>query len=229
MAHIAAEVRQFIDGEYVRGAGQAFTVQNPGTEEIIAEVPGASLDQVEAAIKSARAAFDSGVWSGLPTKARVEILTKFMGHLASRREQLIELSVKEAGCPINSPVMFAQVAAPLQHGLDTLDLFQQLPEFEENPLPLRERVNFRGGAIQSIRRYLPVGVVSAISAYNFPFYTNLWKVIPALITGNTVILRPNPLTPLAALIFGEAAQASGLPKGVLNIVADQALESGVLM
>jgi aldehyde dehydrogenase (NAD+) len=229
MGQFAAEVRQFIDGEYVRGAGQVFTVQNPGTEEIVAEVPGASIDQVEAAIRSARAAYDSGVWGELPTAKRVEILTKFMGHLASQRERLIELSVKEAGCPVNSPVMFAQVAAPLQHGLDVLDLFQKLPEFEENPLPLRERTNFRGGAIQSLRRYLPVGVVSAISAYNFPFYTNLWKVLPALVAGNTVILRPNPLTPLAALIFGEAAQASGLPKGVLNVVADTDAASGVLM
>ena len=229
MAHIAAEVRQFIDGEHVQGAGKLFTVQNPGTEEIVAEVPGASIQQIDTSIKAARRAFDSGVWSELPTAKRVEILTRFVGHLASQRERLIELSVREAGCPVNSPVMFAQVAAPLQHGLDVLDLFQKLPEFEENPLPLRERTNFRGGAVQSLRRYLPVGVVSAISAYNFPFYTNLWKVIPALVTGNTVVLRPNPLTPLAALIMGEAALASGLPKGVLNIVADTGAEGGVML
>jgi aldehyde dehydrogenase (NAD+) len=229
MAELSAEVRQFIDGAYVRGAGKPFSVLNPGTEEVLAEVPGASIEQVETAIQAARRAFDSGSWSGLSTAQRVEVLKKFMGHLASQRERLIELSVKEAGCPVNSPVMFAQVAAPLQHGLDVLDLFQKLPEFEENPLPMHERVTFRGGAIQSLRRYLPVGVVSGISAYNFPFYTNLWKVIPALVAGNTMVLRPNPLTPLAALIYGEAAEASGLPKGVLNIVADTGPEGGVLM
>jgi aldehyde dehydrogenase (NAD+) len=229
MAELSAEVRQFIDGAYVRGAGKAFSVLNPGTEEVLAEVPGASIEQVETAIQAARRAFDSGSWSGLPTAQRVEVLRKFMGYLASQRERLIELSVKEAGCPVNSPVMFAQVAAPLQHGLDVLDLFQKLPEFEENPLPMHERVTYRGGAIQSLRRYLPVGVVSGISAYNFPFYTNLWKVIPALVAGNTMVLRPNPLTPLAALIYGEAAEASGLPKGVLNIVADTGAEGGVLM
>jgi aldehyde dehydrogenase (NAD+) len=76
---------------------------------------------------------------------------------------------------------------------------------------------------------MPVGVVAAVSAYNFPFYTNLWKVLPALITGNTVVLRPNPLTPLSALIFGEAAQAAGLPPGVLNVVADKGAMGGVLL
>jgi len=229
MAQLAADVRLFIDGERVQGAGKVFSVVNPGTEAVLAEVPGASIEQVEAAIKAARRAFDSGSWSGLPTAQRVDVLRRLMGYLASQRERLIELSMLEAGCPVNSPVMFAQVAAPLQHGLDVLDLFQKLPEFEENPLPMHERVTYRGGAIQSLRRYLPVGVVSAISAYNFPFYTNLWKVLPALVAGNTLILRPNPLTPLAALIFGEAAEAAGLPKGVLNVVADQNPESGVLL
>ena len=117
MAELAADVRLFIDGERVAGAGKTFTVINPGTEAVLAEVQGSSIDQVEAAIQAARRAFDSGSWSGLSTAQRVEVLRRFMGFLAEHRERLIQLSTLEAGCPVNSQVMFAQVNAPLQHGL----------------------------------------------------------------------------------------------------------------
>jgi aldehyde dehydrogenase (NAD+) len=219
----------FIGGERVRGEGETFSVINPGTEEIVAQVAGASAAQVEQAIKAARRAFDAGVWSGLTTAQRAETLRKMMAWLAGQRERLIDLTVREAGCPVGSAMIFPQVHMPLQHGLDVIDLFQKLPEFEENPLPLSERTNFRNVALQSLRRYVPVGVVSAISAYNYPFYTNLWKVLPALITGNCVILRPSPLTPLAALIFGEAAVAAGLPPGVLNVVTEAGSEGAVTL
>jgi aldehyde dehydrogenase (NAD+) len=226
---MGSEPRLFIGGERVRGEGETFAVRNPGTEEIVAQVAGASAAQVEQAIKAARGAFDAGSWSGLPTAQRAEILRRMMTWLAGQRDRLIDLSVREAGCPVSSPVMFAQVHAPLQHGFDVLDLFQKLPEFEENPLPLAERTTFRGGVLQSLRRYVPVGVVTAISAYNYPFYTNFWKVLPALITGNCVILRPSPFTPLAALIFGEAAEAAGLPPGVLNVVTEAGAEGAVTL
>jgi aldehyde dehydrogenase (NAD+) len=225
----SSAARLFIGGERVTGEGAAFAVVNPGTEAIVSEVAGASTAQVEAAIGAARKAYDAGVWSGLPATERAAALRKLMGWLAGQRERLIELTVQEAGCPVGSAMIFPQVHAPLQHGLDIVDLFLKLPEFEENPLPLGERTTFRGGVMQSLRRHAPVGVVSAISAYNYPFYTNLWKVLPALITGNTVILRPSPLTPLAALIFGEAAQAAGLPAGVLNVVTEQGADGAVLM
>jgi aldehyde dehydrogenase (NAD+) len=221
--------RLFIGGRLVAGEGERFAVLNPGTEEVIVELAGASEAQVEAAIAAARQAYDSGVWSGLPAIERAQMLRKLMAYLVDQRARLIDLAVREAGCPVSSGTMHAQVDSPLKHGLDTIDLFLKLPEMEENPLPLAERTPMRGGPVQSLRRYMPVGVVAAVSAYNFPFYTNLWKVLPALITGNTVVLRPNPLTPLSALIFGEAAQAAGLPPGVLNVVADKGAMGGVLL
>jgi aldehyde dehydrogenase (NAD+) len=226
---VRAEPRLFIDGATVKGEGEVFAVMSPGTEAIMAEVTGASLAQVEAAIKAARRAYDSGVWSGLPAEARAEALRRLLGYLAKHRDLLVELTVQEAGCPVGSPILFAQVDAPLKQGLDILDLYAQLPPFDENPLPMAERVNFRGNLVQSLRRYTPIGVVAAISAYNYPFYTNLWKVIPALIAGNCVILRPSPLTPLAALIFGEAAAAAELPPGVLSVVAEQGPAGAVML
>lgn len=221
--------RIFIGGRLVAGEGERFAVVSPGTEEVIIELAGASEAQVEAAIAAARQAYDSGVWSGLPAIERAQMLRKLMAYLVEQRARLTDLAVREAGCPVSSGTMHAQVDSPLKHGLDTIDLFLKLPEMEENPLPLAERTPMRGGPVQSLRRYMPVGVVAAVSAYNFPFYTNLWKVLPALIAGNTVVLRPNPLTPLSALIFGEAAQAAGLPPGVLNVVADKGAMGGVLL
>ncbi len=221
--------RLYIGGKLTVGEGEPMVVISPGTEEVVAEFAGASPVQVEAAIAAARQAFDSGAWSGLAAGERAEALRRMISYLFAQRDRLVDLAVREAGCPISSGSMAAQVQTPLQHGLDTLDLFLKLPEFEENPLPFAQRITPKGGAIQSLRRNLPVGVVAAISAYNFPFYTNLWKVIPALIAGNTVVLRPNPLTPLSALIFGEAAEAAGLPAGVLNVIADKGAAGGVML
>jgi aldehyde dehydrogenase (NAD+) len=229
MATWDGDLRHFIDGQRVVGEGPSFAVISPGDESELARPAGASAAQVEAAILAARKAYDHGPWGKSVPAERIGALRRLMGYLASQKERLIDLSAREAGCPLSSPVMFAQVQAPLLQGLDTLELFAQLPAFEENPLPVRERISHSGNVVQSLRRYAPVGVVSAISAYNFPFYTNLWKVIPALVTGNTVVLRPNPLTPLAALLFAEAAQAAELPAGVLNVVMEAGREGAVLM
>jgi aldehyde dehydrogenase (NAD+) len=220
--------RLFLNGRHVAGEGTRFEVLNPGTEAVVGEVAGASGAQVEAAIVAARRAFDSGVWNGLRAAERVEALRRMMAWLAGQKERLIDIVVRETGCPVGSGTMFAQVHAPLQQALDVMELFLRLPEIEENPLPLAERASPRG-AVQSLRRHAPLGVVAAISAYNVPFYINVWKVIPALVAGNTVVLRPSPLTPYSALIFGEAAEAAGLPAGVLNVVAEGGAEGGILL
>lgn len=81
----------------------------------------------------------------------------------------------------------------------------------------------------SVRRFEPAGVVAAITPYNFPFVTNVWKVVPALLAGCTVVLRPSPLTPLSATVFGEAAEEAGLPPGVLNVVPEAGNDGAVLL
>ncbi|MET0179388.1 MAG: aldehyde dehydrogenase family protein [Novosphingobium sp.] len=219
----------FVDGVMVEGRGETLVVQDPSTEEEFARFSGLSPEQVEAAILAARAAYDSGSWSAKPTAERAEILRRFVAALEARRDRLADLIAREAGCPRHSASMTSQVAVPLRQMPEVIDLFLSLPEAEDNPLPLDHRVTAQGSTVQSFKLYASIGVVSAIAAYNFPFLTALWKVVPALIAGNTVVLRPSPLTPLSALVLGEAAAEAGLPAGVLNIVLEPGLEGGRLM
>jgi aldehyde dehydrogenase (NAD+) len=219
----------FIDNTFMAGEGERMVVRNPANEKVVAEFAGASTAQVEAAILSARRAFDDGRWGGLPAAERAAALRRYSAALTRRLAAAVDLVVTETGCPRHSPIMFIQVAAPLKQVNEIVDLFLSLPQIEDNPLPLRERVNYAGQMLQSVRRYTPIGVVAAIAAYNFPYYTALWKVIPALIAGNTVVLRPSPLTPLSVMIFAEAAVEAGLPPGVLNVVVEGGLEGARLL
>ena len=218
----------YIDGAFVKGEGARFIVENPSDETVVAEIAGLSAGQVEKALDAARSSFDSGKWSGLTMKQRAETMRRYSEALKKRADKLKELAIAEAGCPVSSNVMGAQVHAPLRMTDEIIDMFLTLPEFDQNPLPLHERVN-PYFTVQSLKLYRPLGVVSAISAYNVPFYTAFWKVVPALMAGNSVILRPNPLTPLSAMIFAEAADEAGLPKGVMNVIIEQGLEGGLAM
>ncbi|WP_324697110.1 aldehyde dehydrogenase family protein [Novosphingobium sp. RL4] len=208
---------------FLAGEGARFEVLDPSDESVVAVLSGLSAGQVEAGISAARAAFDSGEWPHLPMAARAAVMTRFAASLEDRADRLKDLAIREAGCPVGSTVMGAQVQAPLRMAREIIDLILRLPEIEDNPLPLHERVNAHF-AVQSVKRWSPIGVVAGISAYNVPFYTALWKVVPALMAGNTVILRPNPLTPLSALVFAEAAEEAGLPQGVFNLVIEAGVE-----
>ncbi len=219
----------YIDGAFALGTGDIFTVENPSDGSVLKSFAGASVDQVEAAILAARKAYDSGVWSELPAADRAEALKRFVAALAKRASSTLDTVIAEAGCPRHSMAAGIQVGLPLMQASEIISLFLSLPEIEENPLPFSARANAMGQFVQSLRRYTPVGVVAAIAAYNYPFLTALWKVMPALITGNTIVLRPSPLTPLSAMVFAEAAAEAELPAGVLNVVLDGGLEGGRLL
>jgi aldehyde dehydrogenase (NAD+) len=213
----------YIDGKFVIGEGPDLRVENPSDGSIIAAFPGVSESQVEAAILAARRSFDARVWSGRTVKERADWLRRLIEAMEARTDAITDVLVAETGCPRHSGSMTAQLATPLRMGRECIELFETLPETEEHALPTHERRNRFGQSIRSFRRYSPLGVVAGITAYNFPLHTGVWKVVPALIAGNSVVLRPNPLTPLSALAFADAAQAVGLPPGVLNVV----LEPGV--
>ena len=120
----------------------------------------------------------------------------------------------------------AQVTMGLTLGRQTIDLYQSMPHEEANPVPVDDLV--RGRVVLSIRRNEPIGVVSAITPYNGAIIMAFQKLIPALMAGNSVILRPSPLTPLSSLVFGAAADAAGLPAGVLSVVIEEGAEGAEL-
>ena len=224
-----AQYAAYINNEFIIGSGEPLVVEDPSTEKEFARFPGLCEAQFETAITAARCAFDRGDWSEQPARDRIAILRRFADALTRRADEIIDVTVAEAGCPRHAPVMNSQVYAPLRHAHDIIDLYEKLPEMEDNQLPLSERITPYGQTVQSIRRYTPIGVVAGISAYNFPFLTALWKIIPALVTGNTVILRPSPLTPLSAMLFADAAKEVGLPPGVLNVVLEAGFKGAQLL
>jgi len=225
---IVAARAAFIDGKCVTGEGEAFQVMSPATEEQIATLHSASRPQVERAIAAARRAFDTGPWPRLPKAERIEAVRRFGAALAARRDVLVSTVVAEAGCP-RTVTEIAQVGMALQSIGELIAVYERLPDWEHNPhAPLDEHLV--GSSVRlSILRYEPAGVVAAITPYNFPFITNVWKIVPALLAGCSTVLRPSPLTPLEALALGEAAEEAGLPPGVLNVVPESGNDGGVLL
>ncbi|HZP28086.1 MAG TPA: aldehyde dehydrogenase family protein [Acidimicrobiia bacterium] len=219
MSDLVASRSPYVDGAFVPGDAGSFAVTDPATEEVIAEVEASSVAQVDAAVAAARRAFDDGPWPRLTTEERAAVMYRFADALAARKEVLLETVIAEAGAArgFAEPV---QIGFGLASARDMVDLARTLPDWEHNEMPLREYV--AGNNVKlSIRCHEPVGVVGAITPSNFPFTTNVWKVVPALMTGCTLVLRPSPYTPLEATVLGEAADEAGLPEGVLNVVLEE--------
>ena len=224
---IVAVRQPYIDGKFRIGDGPPLQVENPATEEAVAEVETCTAGQTEEAILAARRSFDDGIWARAGRNERVAAIEHLAEFFESRYGELAATLTAEAGATA-SMIDNAQVGLPIAHIRQAADLYLSLPEQEHTPRPLSDVIAANRVAA-SIIRYEPIGVVSAISAYNFPLWINMWKVIPALLTGNSVVLRPSPFTPLSALVFGEAAEAAGLPPGVLNVVVEGDLQGAQLM
>src|SRR5262245_56172330 len=208
----------FIDGEFLPGEGASFPVFDPSTEEAIATVAGASLTQHDQAVAAARRAFDNGPWPNLTAGERARVLLAFADGLNKRRDLFVEILIAEAGST-RGMAESSQFGMALAAAQEFPGLASSVAEWEANEVPLRKHL--QGSRLQlSIRRYEPVGVVVAITPYNFPLICAIRKLVPALLVGCTVVLRPSPLTPLSALLLGEVAQEAGLPPGVLNVLAE---------
>jgi aldehyde dehydrogenase (NAD+) len=219
------ERRSYVAGEWVEGQ-ETFTVENPADETVVAELGATPGAAVEAAIGAARSSFDSGAWADRAPQERADAVRRFLQHLAAAKDELVPTLVAEAGQPQRFAEM-SQYGAGLAVGFGTIDLYLSLQHEEPNPVPVDELT--RGRVALSLRRHEPVGVVTAITPYNAALMMAIQKVVPALLTGNSVILRPSPLTPLSSLLLGRAADAAGLPPGVLSVVVEEGATGAELL
>jgi acyl-CoA reductase-like NAD-dependent aldehyde dehydrogenase len=192
-----------IDGETVAGADR-LEVVNPATGHVFADCARADRSQLDAAVAAARAAF--GSWSSTPPGLRRAALLDMAAALAARREEFARLLTEEQGKPL------AEARAEISDAVATLRAFAALDLTDG---VLRDDVHER-----IVQRHAPLGVVAAITPWNYPMVLLMIKVAPALLAGNTVVVKPAPTTPLTTLMFG-ALSAAILPPGVLNVIVDR--------
>lgn len=208
---IAHPDRLYIGGEWVAPAsGRMIAIVSPDSGEIVARVAEAGEADMDAAVAAARKAFDHGPWPRLPKAERIALFRKLVDRLRTRTDEL-------ARC-WNAQVGGLMSFAPMMHmgGVMTLD---QIAGFAEQFA--FEEVRQSPAAAAAILAHEPVGVVAAIAPWNAPFGIMANKVAYALVTGCTVVMKPSPETPLEAWIIAEAAEAAGLPPGVVNLVPAQ--------
>jgi acyl-CoA reductase-like NAD-dependent aldehyde dehydrogenase len=207
--------RLYIDGRRTDGTSDArIVVRNPATEETLTEVPDSSLTDVRRAVEAARRAFDEGPWPRMRPAERGAVLLRMAEELERRLPELVAVNMAEAGS-VRALAETLQTRVPVAHLRDTAE--RVIPAFAWER-PMDPTIAPGIGISQGVLRREAFGVCALISAYNFPFFLSMMKVIPALAAGCTVVLKPAPQTPLDSLLLGDFADAAGLPPGVLNIV-----------
>ncbi|MBT2408977.1 aldehyde dehydrogenase family protein [Streptomyces sp. ISL-12] len=191
----------WIDGRAVEGAGRLIEVVNPADESVVATVREATAADVDLAVRAARTAFPE--WAATTPEHRSSIVRRLAGALERHREELAAVITLEMGAPIGFSRQ-AQVGFPIASVLAAVTTAEQFEWSEQvgNSLVVRE----------------PIGVVAAITPWNFPLQQLVTKVVPALLAGSTVVHKPSELSPLSARLFAAIAGEAGLPDGVFNMV-----------
>jgi aldehyde dehydrogenase (NAD+) len=200
----------FIDGGWAAPASSdQLRVVSPHTEEVVATVPEGSVADIDAAVAAARRAFDQGPWPRMTPAERIAVIEAFSGLYAAKLGDMADLITLEMGSPTSFSNL-AQSPAPWMQIEAFLAIARDYPWEEARQGVL--------GAPVVVRRE-PVGVVAAIPPWNVPQFTIMSKVVPALLAGCTVVVKPAPETPLDTYLMAELLQEAGVPAGVVNIVA----------
>jgi len=206
--------KMLIDGKWVNAAsGKTFPTYNPATGEVLAQIAEGDKADVDAAVKAARKAFESGPWPRMSASQRGRLIWKLGDLIEANVEQFATLETLDNG----KPLAVARAAdVPL-----AADLFRYMAgwanKLEGTTIPLSVPYTPKAKYLAYTLRE-PVGVIAQIIPWNFPLLMAAWKLGPALATGNTVILKPAEQTPLSALLLGELIMEAGFPDGVVNIV-----------
>jgi 1-pyrroline dehydrogenase len=198
--------QQFINGAWVDSAsGETLPVENPANGQVIAHVPASGAEDVDRAVQSAAVAFET--WQHTTPQDRSIALLKLADALEARAEELGRLESQNAGKPLGAAIDEIPVV------VDNLRFFAGAGRVMEG----KAANEYVAGRTSMIRRE-PVGVVASIAPWNYPIMMAGWKIGPALMAGNTVVLKPSIRTPLTALVLAEIA-ADILPVGVLNVIS----------
>ena len=217
------EPAHFLDGAFQSSGGDTIPVFDPSSGVEIARVANATADEVDRAVQSAHRAFVDGRWRHLRAADRERILMKFADLIEQNGESLAQMETLEQGksihisrmIEVSGSVDWARYAAGLTTKLtgDTME-----PSLPGGPLHWT-----------AFTRREPVGVVAGISPWNFPMAIGLWKVLPALAAGCSVVLKPTEVAPLTALWLAELAVEAGLPEGVFNVVTGTGAVAGAAL
>jgi aldehyde dehydrogenase (NAD+) len=215
----------YVDGVLRKAeGGKTYNNIGPWTGEKVGVAADASAADVEQAIAAARRAFDTTDWAANHQK-RFDLVQKLHALFVKYEDRLVDIARHEVGAPLVA-VNRAQVANCLNSWKDLMEVYPQLKW--EKDFGAKEAMGF---TTHRKALYEAIGVVGAITPWNFPLYVNAEKVISALLAGCTVILKPAPDTPLAGAIFGELAHEAGFPPGVINVItaADPAMAGEMLV
>ncbi len=217
------ESRLLIDGKLVAGSAGTFQTVNPATEEVLGVAADASTDDMGRAIEAARRAFDETGWS-TDTELRVSGIRQLQQAMRDSAEELRELTISEVGAPrmLTSAAQLEGPVEDLSFCADTAESYSWTTDLGvASPMGIKTRRTIAREAI---------GVVGAITPWNFPHQINLAKLGPALAAGNTVVLKPAPDTPWCAAVLGELIlEHTDIPAGVVNIVTSSDHGVGALL
>lgn len=215
----------FIDGAcQLISASEILALRNPADDRVLANVQLADARQVDSIVTSAHRTFRSGVWSRLAPAERERTLLRFADLVEARGEELAQLETLNQGKSIHL-ARAIEVGASVNYmrymaGWTTKIEGQTLDV--SIPMPAQARFN-------AYTRREPVGVVAGIVPWNFPMMIALWKVIPALACGCTIVIKPADETPLTALRLAELAIEAGIPAGVFNVLIGRGAEAGAAL
>ena len=209
----------YIGGQWVQAhSKERIELINPATEEIWGHVPDADEADINAAVTAADAAFRSGVWSGIGASARAQIMLRFADKLAARGEAMGQTISTENGTPIS------ESSAAASHSAGILRYYASLADYVDQD----DRRPFAGTNRYTQVYREPRGVCLLIAPWNFPLTLVMVKLAPALIAGCTVVIKPAAETPVDLRVLIEAAEAAGVPAGVINLLTG-GREAGALM
>ena len=202
------EGRAFIDGRYVDAlSGATRPTVNPANGQQLTDVALCGTEDADLAVKGARTAFESGVWSRMAPMDRKMVLVRWAELIEKHADELALLETLDVGKPISDTVNVdvPSTVRTIRWSGEAIDkVYDEIPPTPPDTLALIQR--------------LPLGVVTAIVPWNFPLSTTAWKLAPSLATGNSVVLKPASNTPLSALFIARLAAEAGLPDGVLQVL-----------